>query len=211
MSKSDGVVLAAPFRGEWVVFNGGRSTVINQNYSRKNERDALDIERLVNGKEESGDESKLKSYPSWGEKAVYAPADGKIVTVVNDLDDNAIGHSDEQNPMGNHIIMEIGNGHFVVLSHLQKGSVLVHPGDTVHSGQPVAKCGNSGYGSHPILHLQVQNQPDTFAPGTTTYPILFRDVTCLRSKHPLADPPFFVRHNDIIVSEPTGAAMKPEK
>ena len=36
-----------------------------------------------------GQRDNLNSYPSWDEK-FYAPADGKIVTVVNDLDDNLL-------------------------------------------------------------------------------------------------------------------------
>jgi tRNA A-37 threonylcarbamoyl transferase component Bud32 len=208
--KSDGVVLAAPFRGDWVVFNGGRSTVINQNYGVDNRRDALDVERLVKRKELAGNEDKLKSYPSWGEK-LYAPADGKIVSVVNDLDDNGVGETDALNPAGNCVVMDIGQGRFVLMSHLQKGSVLAHPGDVVHTGQPIAKCGNSGFGSHPLLHIQAQNGPDVFGPGVKTFPILFRDVTCVRSKHPLADAPFFVRHNDIITSEPPAENLKPDQ
>jgi len=90
----------------------------------------------------------------------------------------------------------------VMMAHLQKGSVLVVPGDVVHAGHPIANCGNSGNTSQPHLHIQAQNQPDAFAPGAKTYPILFRDVTCVRSKHPRADAPFFVRRNDLIISKP---------
>jgi predicted Ser/Thr protein kinase len=204
--KSVGVVLAAPFRGEWLVVNGGRSTLINIHYGLRNQRNALDIERLVNGQEHTGNENKLKSYPSWGE-TLYAPAGGKIVKVVNDLEDNPVGQTDEQNLAGNHIVIDIGNGHFVMMAHLQQGSVLVHQGDVVLAGQPIAKCGNSGNTSGPHLHIQAQNQPDAFVPGVETYPILFRDVACIRSKRPRADPPFFVRHNDIIISDPPAVSV----
>jgi tRNA A-37 threonylcarbamoyl transferase component Bud32 len=200
--KADGVVLAAPFRGEWLVLQGGRSTLINHHYGLDNQRDALDIERLVNGHERTGSEDAVESYPSWGE-TLYAPTDGKIVQAVNDLVDNAIGQTDDINLAGNHIVMDIGQGHFVLMAHLQKGSVRVAVGDAVHAGQPIAKCGNSGNTSHPHLHIQAQNQPDAFAPGARTYPILFRDVTCVRSKHPREDAPFFVRRNDRIISEPS--------
>jgi murein DD-endopeptidase MepM/ murein hydrolase activator NlpD len=96
--------------------------------------------------------------------------------------------------------MDLGNGRFVLMAHLQKGSVLVAKGEIVRAGQPLAKCGNSGNTSGPHLHLQVQNQPDFSAPGLITYPILFRDVACVRSERPRADAPFFVRRNDRIIS-----------
>jgi hypothetical protein len=48
----------------------------------------------------------------------------------------------------------------------------------------------------------VQNGPDFSDPNLKTFPILFRDVTCVRSKQPRTDAPFFVRRNDRIISEP---------
>jgi tRNA A-37 threonylcarbamoyl transferase component Bud32 len=197
--KSEGVILAAPFRGEWLVVNGGRSTLINIHYRRANQRDALDIERIVNGQERTGDRKRWTSYPSWGE-TLYAPADGKIVKVVRDLDDNPLGQRDEEHLAGNYVAIDLGNGRFVMMAHLQKGSVLVTEGDVVRTGQPLAKCGNSGNTSHPHLHLQVQSGPDFAAPDLKTYPILFRDVTCTRSARPRLDAPFFVRRNDRIIS-----------
>jgi len=198
--KTEGVVLAAPFRGEWLVVNGGRSALINIHYRLANQRDALDIERIVNGQERTGDRKKWTSYPSWGE-TLYAPADGKIAKVVNDLDDNPLGQRDEEHLAGNHVAIDMGNGRFVMMAHLQKGSVLVAEGDVVRTGQPIAKCGNSGNTTGPHLHLQVQNGPDFYRPDLKTYPILFRDVTCVRSKQPRSDAPFFVRRNDRIISE----------
>jgi serine/threonine protein kinase/murein DD-endopeptidase MepM/ murein hydrolase activator NlpD len=198
--KTDGVILAAPFRGEWLVVNGGRSTLINIHYRRTNQRDALDLERLANGQERTGDHQKWASYPSWGE-TLYAPVNGKIARVVNDLDDNPVGHADGEHLAGNHVVIDLGNDRFVMMAHLQKGSVLVAEGDAVQIGQPIAKAGNSGNTSHPHLHLQVQSGSDFSAPDLKTYPILFRDVTCLRSARPRTDAPFFVRRNDRIISE----------
>ena len=211
--KTEGVILAAPFRGEWLVVNGGRSTLINIHYRLANQRDALDIERIVNGQERTGDRRKWASYPSWGE-TLYTPADGKIAKVVNDLDDNPLGQRDEENRAGNQVVIDLGNGRFVLMGHLQKGSVLVKEGDVVQTGQPIAKCGNSGNTTGPHLHLQVQSGRDFSAPDLKTYPILFRDVT--RSGRPRSDTPFFVRRNDRIIAEvprqninPTNHETKP--
>jgi murein DD-endopeptidase MepM/ murein hydrolase activator NlpD len=125
-----------------------------------------------------------------------------VANVENDLEDNAVGQHDEDHPVGNHVTIDIGNGRFVLLAHLQKGSVLVAKGDVIRTGQPIAKCGNSGNTSGPHLHIQVQDQPEFAAAGVKTYPIEFRDVVCMRSGHARSDAPFFVRRNDRIISEP---------
>jgi serine/threonine protein kinase len=208
VSPSKGVVLSAPFRGEWLVVHGGQSTLINAHYAHSNQRDALDLERLVNGQERTGAAGALESYPSWGER-LYAPADGTVTEVENSLDDNPIGQSDLEHLAGNHVVIDIGRGRFVMLAHLQKGSVLVADGDVVRQGQPLAKCGHSGNTSHPHLHLQVQDQPKFLLSGVKTYPILFQGATRIRAKSMRTDAPFPVRSNDRIICEPA-AAGKPQ-
>ena len=200
-AKVDGVVLSAPFCGEWVVVHGGRSPLVNAHYHFSNQRDALDIERIVNGQERTGNPGQLTSYPSWGE-TLYAPAAGKVTEVVGDLADSPIGQTDLEHIAGNHLVIDIGQGHYVVMAHLQKGSVLVTLGETLHTGQPVAKCGHSGNTSHPHLHLQVQNQPKFMLTPVKTWPILFQNATVMRAGHALAQSPFFVRRNDHIIVQP---------
>jgi len=209
-SPSNGVALSAPFRGEWLVLNGGRSSLLNLHYDYPSQRDALDLERLEDGQERTGNPHSQDSYPSWGE-TLYAPADGTIAVAVNNLPDNPVGQTDDRHPAGNHLVIALGDGRFVLLAHLQQGSVLVAPGDSVHTGQPVARCGNSGNTSHPHLHLQVQNQTDCFAAGARTYPILFRDAAVLRSARRF-DRLCVTRRNDHIRSAtPPEIAASPAK
>jgi hypothetical protein len=62
---------------------------------------------------------------------------------------------------GNHVVIAIGpGGPFVLLAHLQRGSVQVQPGQLVTVGDPVARCGNSGNSTEPHLHLQVSDSTD---------------------------------------------------
>jgi len=62
---------------------------------------------------------------------------------------------------GNHVVIAIGtDGPFVLLAHLQRGSVQVRPGQPVSVGIPVARCGNSGNSTEPHLHLQVNDSTD---------------------------------------------------
>lgn len=56
---------------------------------------------------------------------------------------------------GNHVTIALTpQGPFVLLAHLRRGSVRVHPGDTVHPGQQVGACGNSGNSTQPHVHVQ---------------------------------------------------------
>jgi len=121
----------------------------------------------------------LNASASWGQ-VLYAPADGRVTECVSNLDDNEIGQTNEIEPAGNHLVIDIGSGHFVMMAHLQKESTRVQTGEFVHLGEPVAKWGNSGNTSGPHLHLQVQDQPKFRYDGVTTSPILFRNVTVLR-------------------------------
>lgn len=59
---------------------------------------------------------------------------------------------------GNHVVLAIGaDGPFVLLAHLQRGSVQVQPGQEVSEGLHLARCGNSGNSTEPHLHLQVSD------------------------------------------------------
>ncbi|MEO5957927.1 MAG: M23 family metallopeptidase [Opitutaceae bacterium] len=194
----DAVVLSPPFRGEWIVLQGGRSHLINHHYPVPSQRDALDLVRVVGDRELNGDPQQLESYPSWS-SSLLAPAAGRVVAAVGDLPDNAVGQTDEAHLAGNHLVLDLGTGNFVLLAHLKRNSLLVRVGDKVEVGQPIAQCGNSGNTSAPHLHLQVQNGPDLFAPGTVTHPITFRELHTLRAGQRVDA--VVPRRNDRLVAE----------
>jgi hypothetical protein len=196
--RSQGVVLSAPFRGEWLVLHGGQSSLINAYRLYNNQQDALTVERLVNGLEQIGDKNSPASYPSWNE-TVFAPADGTVTEAVNTEDDNARGDSEIP---GNHVIIDIGHGHYVMLAYLKKGSLLVTPGDLVHTGRPIALCGNFWAAGHPQLQIQVQDQPKFQNTGMKTFPIFFQNVTCVHGNHQRTGSPICVRRNDHIIYQP---------
>lgn len=60
---------------------------------------------------------------------------------------------------GNYVIMS-ASGAYVLLAHLQRGSVRVRPGQAVRSGDPIGLAGASGNALGPHLHLQVMDGPD---------------------------------------------------
>jgi hypothetical protein len=197
----EGVVLSAPFRGEWYVVQGGRSALLNHHFVLRSQRCALDLMKLVDGREAKGDPNQLESYAAFGQP-LFAPAAGRVVKAVNDRPDMAIGKSDEQQIVGNHLIIEVRPDRYVLMAHLKKGSVSVAEGERVHAGQLIARCGNSGNTSEPHLHLQVQNRPSFYSSDLVTFPILFRDVTLMRQGRTWPGLAKDLRRNDRILVAP---------
>jgi murein DD-endopeptidase MepM/ murein hydrolase activator NlpD len=62
--------------------------------------------------------------------------------------------------IGNHVILDLGDGVYAMYAHLGHGSLLVRPGDRVRAGQEMARCGNSGNSSEPHVHFQLMDGPD---------------------------------------------------
>ncbi|GAB2733075.1 M23 family metallopeptidase [Streptomyces bullii] len=62
--------------------------------------------------------------------------------------------------VGNHVVLDLGDGTYALYAHLQRGSLAVREGDRVRPGQLLARCGNSGNSSEPHLHFQLMDGPD---------------------------------------------------
>ncbi|WP_306970731.1 M23 family metallopeptidase [Streptomyces afghaniensis] len=62
--------------------------------------------------------------------------------------------------IGNHVVLDLGDGTYALYAHLQRGSLTVREGDRVTAGQPLARCGNSGNSTEPHLHFQLMDGPD---------------------------------------------------
>ena len=117
-----------------------------------------------------------ETYPSFGEP-LLAPADGQVVTATDGQRDHltrtslagllyvlpeafvrSIGLP--RHLLGNHLILDLGDGAYAVLAHLRRRSLKVAVGDRVTAGQPLAECGNSGNSAEPHLHFQLMSGPD---------------------------------------------------
>ena len=70
-------------------------------------------------------------------------------------------------------MIELDNGLFVVLAHLQLGSLRVRNGDAVRKGDALARVGNSDNTTMPHLHLQVQTHVDLWDPDNRSVPFAF--------------------------------------
>lgn len=169
------VVLAPPVQGDWYVFHGGNSPLINAHFYAGSQRWALDLILPEDGALPLKGVKDLDAFQSFGQP-ILAPIDGSVVAVENALEDQAIGSTDVVNPAGNHVTIQTAEGAFVLLAHLQKGSVSVKTGDTVRTGQQVGLCGNSGNTSQPHLHIQAMTHQDIFSPESQPLPMLFRST-----------------------------------
>ena len=68
--------------------------------------------------------------------------------------------------LGNHIVIDLGDGTYVALAHLKRRSIKVSEEQQVNPGQELAACGNSGNSSEPHLHFQLMDsQRIAFAAG----------------------------------------------
>ncbi|GAA3607102.1 hypothetical protein GCM10022199_08580 [Marihabitans asiaticum] len=59
--------------------------------------------------------------------------------------------------VGNHVVIDHGDGVYSAYAHLQQGSVTVSADDQVTAGEQIALVGNSGNTSEPHLHVQLMD------------------------------------------------------
>jgi murein DD-endopeptidase MepM/ murein hydrolase activator NlpD len=62
--------------------------------------------------------------------------------------------------IGNHVVLDLGDGTYALYAHVRRGSLTVRPGDRVRAGQRLGDCGNSGNSSESHLHFQLMDTPD---------------------------------------------------
>jgi urea transporter/murein DD-endopeptidase MepM/ murein hydrolase activator NlpD len=95
---------------------------------------------------------------------VFAPAEGRVVTVTNHIEDNAVGRINPENNWGNTVVLWHHGTLYSAISHLKQGSITVKEDDFVRAGQLIGKVGNSGRSPFPHLHFQAQTSHEIGAP-----------------------------------------------
>lgn len=112
-------------------------------------------------------------FPSFGQP-VYAPVDGVVVRTHDRERDHLSRNSwlgmiylllesvareltGLSRILGNHVIIDTGDGAYAVVAHLMRRSVRVRPGQRVVAGEHIADCGNSGNSTEPHVHFQLMD------------------------------------------------------
>ncbi|MFB9149283.1 peptidoglycan DD-metalloendopeptidase family protein [Roseovarius ramblicola] len=106
-------------------------------------------------------------------KALHAPCNGTVIAAEDTRPDFEVPRLDPVNRLGNHVILACG-GAWIVLAHMQQGSVTVTPGDTVTQGRRIGAVGNSGASTEPHLHIHAQRPAAEGAPPISGAPLPLR-------------------------------------
>lgn len=151
--------LILPFRGTWMVSNGGRTAETNnhmkfaENGGPQNQLYAYDFRFS-----RTGNEKTLKEFKAFG-KEVIAPADGIVIQVIDGAIDVLPGERDRGIGVGNMVVLNHANGEFSLLCHFKHNSIQVKVGDKVKQGDVIGLCGNTGNTSEPHIHFNLQDGP----------------------------------------------------
>ncbi|MCB9730504.1 MAG: urea transporter [Deltaproteobacteria bacterium] len=149
-----------PVMGEWLVTQGPDGPHTHQGlWAHAWDFEVADDE----GRRHRGTGEALEDWLAW-RAPVVAPADGRVIRVINHLEDTPVGEVDVANNWGNLVILWHHGDVFSAMCHLAKGSATVREGDTVVRGQVLARVGASGRSPVPHLHFQVQGSGDIGAP-----------------------------------------------
>ena len=155
-----------PVSGEWTITQGFNGSETHKGLWAQ----ALDFEVAdENGRTYQTRGTEPADYYSWN-MPVFAPCDGVVTKVINNVEDNVIGQVNSKNNWGNTVIIWHYGSVYTSLSHLAKESVTVSEGETIKKGKIIGKVGNSGRSPFPHLHFQVQYSP---ALGAHTVPFKF--------------------------------------
>ncbi|MCB1160630.1 MAG: urea transporter, partial [Leptospiraceae bacterium] len=164
-----------PFSGKWKVSQGYSGKFTHKNLWKE----SLDFMAVdAEGNIRKGKDTTLNDYYTFG-LPVLAPAVGRVVKVVNHLEDNPPGEMDNKENWGNLVLIEHSSYLYSQLSHLQKDSVLVKEGDIVQAGMKLGLAGSSGRSPEPHIHLHFQSTPEV---GSTTVPLGFTQYTFYEDK-----------------------------
>ncbi len=165
------IVIGPPLSGDrWVAANGPSNTsghrralIPTEGRATIAQRFAIDWVRVDDsGETHHGDPLDNNNYYAFGAEAL-AVADGVVTEVLDGVPLNVPGIDSRAVPItlenvgGNHVVLDIGNGHYAFYAHLQPGSLRVKLGDKVRRGQVVGLVGNTGNSTEPHLHFHISD------------------------------------------------------
>ncbi len=176
--------IRSPVVGRWEAVNSPASRVPSHGLHAYGQTYAIDLTyHPADGhRPESGGVWPLahppEEYPAFGQP-VFAPIDGTVVSIRETARDHLSRTSwvgmlylvveagvrellGTGRILGNHIVIDSGDGTYVLVAHLRQHSSRVREGEGVTRGQPLAECGNSGNSTEPHIHLQMMDHPNPY-------------------------------------------------
>lgn len=109
------------------------------------------------------DETTGENESIWG-SIVVAPVAGTVERIRNDVPDNPLGGSNFSDNWGNHVVIHMEHGGWLLLAHLMQGSIGLVQGARLEPGTVIGRVGNSGRSPTPHLHMQLQGAATLGAP-----------------------------------------------
>jgi phosphate/sulfate permease len=159
--RPSSVSFRLPLDGPLTVAWGGPTTEVNYHVVIPDQRWAYDLLVTENGRSFRGDGTRLEDYFVYG-RPVLAPANGVVFEVRDTEPDHEIGHWQIRRATGNHVVLRVASNEFLFIAHLQRGSIVVGPGERVRAGQTIGRVGTSGNTSEPHVHLHLQDTPTPY-------------------------------------------------
>ncbi len=200
----DPVCIDPPVRGRWVAVNSPGTRVPSHGVRSYGQAYAVDI--LHPSKPDAPTKlgwglriRRAASYPTFGEP-VRAVADGTVAAVVDGQRDHRSRDTwptlvwmmvveafvrelaGQRRILGNHVVVDHGDGVWSAYAHLRRGSPVVRAGERVSAGDVLAEVGNSGNTTEPHLHFQLMDAP--VATGAAGLPWRWRGLELLDQTDP---------------------------
>jgi hypothetical protein len=187
-SGREPVVLRSPLNGRWVPVNSPADKVPSHGTHELGQTYAIDLVHLPDPAAEWRPlargplASRPETFPAFGQP-VRAPAEGVVIAASGWQRDHRSRNSwpglayllvegmlfrpvlslltlsAGRFVLGNHVILDLGDGVHAVFAHLRRGSLKVAEGDRVRPGDPLGEVGNSGNSSEPHLHFHLMDGP----------------------------------------------------
>lgn len=180
------VELEFPLRtGRFMITQGGNTSALNHHYKNPAQKFALDIVKVnkFGFRASSLLPSELEHYYIFNQP-LYAPCDGKVIAIENNLEDLIPPAMDKNKVAGNYVVLLCGK-YSVLLAHLQHGSINVLPGQNLTTGTFIGRVGNSGNTSEPHLHIHAVKgsiiSVDDITQTTEAVPMLFNSKFLIRN------------------------------
>lgn len=179
--RRDPVQVRPPVTGRWLVYNSPGTRVPSHGVQTYGQTYAFDLVYDPDDRQRPGFAwwplaRRPEDFPGFGQP-VLATAGGVVVRVHDRERDHWSRTSapgllylctvellrelfGPSRVVGNHVILDVGNGVYAVFAHLRRGSIKVAVGDRVTTGEQIAQCGNSGNTTEPHLHFQLMDHPN---------------------------------------------------